>query len=109
MDTLELIGRVEASASLVDPAEQARAHRVVELARQLQGRPRSNGMTVPGDGDAQLRRELNQHFELLGRRGAKALPAAALARALLAELGGTRQDVREALEDCNLKLLMFGL
>ena len=45
----------------------------------------------------------------VGRRGARALPAAALARALLADLGGTRRDVEEALNDCNQKLSMFGL
>lgn len=88
-------------------SEEPKARRVVAVARQLfERQDRSEGFE---DSDAALRRELSQHFELLGRRGARALPAAALARALLAQLSGTQRDVDEALNDANQKLSMFGL
>lgn len=105
----DLIDRVDAAASLVDAADQASARRVVAIGRELSARPRRDGAPTPGENDAALRRELNRAFELLGRRGARALPAAALARALLADLSGSRRDFREALGDCQHKLLMFGL
>lgn len=87
-------------------SEEPKARRVVALARQLS--EGHQGADAAG-GAAALRRELNQHFELLGRRGARALPAAALARALLAQLSGTQRDVDEALNDAHEKLSMFGL
>lgn len=90
-------------------SEEPKARRVVAIARQVLERQRSHGAWLPHDGDAALRRELNQYFELLGRRAARALPAAALARALLARLSGTQRDVDEALNDCDQKLSMFGL
>ena len=109
IDLSDIIDRVEAATSMLAESEQAGARRVVALARQLALREREQGTPVATEEDPSLRRELNQHFELLGRRGARALPAAALARALLAELRGTRRDVEEALNDCNQKLSMFGL
>jgi len=109
IDLSDIIDRVEAATSMLAESEQAGARRVVALARQLAMREREQGAPVATEEDPSLRRELNQHFELLGRRGARALPAAALARALLADLGGTRRDVEEALNDCNQKLSMFGL
>ncbi len=86
-------------------SEAPKARAVVAIARQLAERRGSER----SEGDAALRRELNQHFELLGRRGARALPAAALARALLAQLSGTQRDIDEALNDAQQKLSMFGL
>ena len=109
MDLSDIIDRVEAATSMLAESEQAGARRVVALARELALRQREQGALVASEEDPSLRKELNQHFELLGRRGARALPAAALARALLAELRGTRRDVEEALNDCNQKLWMFGL
>jgi hypothetical protein len=107
----DVIDRVEQSLSMVNHSEQDAVRRVVELARQLELQPRPNGVLIRGDADADaaLRRELNRHFELLGRRGARALPAAALARALLADLRGSARDLEEAVNDCSQKLLMFGL
>ena len=108
VDLSDIIDRVDAMSSMLAESEEPRARRVVAIARQL-----CEADTVHDDAgvtdEAALRRELNQHFELLGRRGARALPAAALARALLARLGGTQRDVDEALNDCNQKLWMFGL
>jgi len=105
VDLSDIIDRVEAMTSMLAESEEPKARRVVAIARQLCERPDD----ARADGDAELRKELNQHFELLGRRGARALPAAALARALLARLSGTPRDVDEALKDCNQKLSMFGL
>lgn len=105
----DLIDRAEKAAAQVEPADATGAHRVLLLARQLQARPRREGLVVSTAEDSTLRRELNRHFELLGRRGAKALPLAALARALLADLSGTRRDLEEALRDCDEKLVIFGL
>lgn len=106
VDLSDIIDRVEATTSMLAESEEPKARRVVAIARQLVERQGSEGSA---DGDAALRRELNQHFELLGRRGARALPAAALARALLARLSGTQRDVDEALNDAHQKLSMFGL
>lgn len=105
MDLSDIIDRVEAMTSMLAESEEPKGRRVVAIARQLAER----SPDVHDAGDAELKRELNQHFELLGRRGARALPAAALARALLARLSGTSRDVDEALKDCNQKLSMFGL
>ena len=85
-------------------AEAPNARRVMAIARQLL--ERQPGFDAD---DSALRRELNQHFELLGRRSARALPAAALARVLLARLGGSQRDVDDALNDAHQKLSMFGL
>ncbi len=104
-----LIERAERAAANVVAADAASAHRVVVLARELQARPRNEGLVIPTADDSVVRRELNRHFELLGRRGARALPLAALARALLADLSGTRRELDEALSDCEKKLSMFGL
>lgn len=110
MEISDIVDRVDSLTSELAPSEQASARRVVALARELGGRTRVDGVLVPQAGDAAVRRELNRAFELLGRRGARALPASALARALLAELGGAaRRDVDEAIQDCDQKLLMFGL
>lgn len=107
VDPTDIIDRVEATTSMLAESEEPKARRVVAIARQLfERQDRSEGFE---DSDAALRRELSQHFELLGRRGARALPAAALARALLAQLSGTQRDVDEALNDANQKLSMFGL
>ena len=105
----DLIERAEQAASRVDVMDAAGAQRVLLLAKQFQQRPREAGLLVSSAEDSALRRELTRHFELLGRRGAKALPLAALARVLLADLSGTRRDLEEALNDCDKKLLIFGL
>lgn len=109
VDPLDIIDRVDATTSMLADSEEPRARRVVALARQLLAGDRAQASAAVDDSVVALRRELNQHFELLGRRGARALPAAALARALLAQLSGTQRDVDEALADCNQKLSMFGL
>ncbi len=107
MDYEHVIERAESSVSLIDSRDREAAHRVLTIVRELMGRDQQ---TPPGDrNDAPWRRELNRHFELLGRRGARALPVAALARAALADLGGSRRDFDEAIRDCDQKLLMFGL
>jgi hypothetical protein len=109
MDYQDVIDRVEAAASLVVGPDRQAGERVVAIARQLEVRQRNNSSLVPHECDAALRRELSRHYELLGRRGAKALPLSALARTLLADLGGTRRDFEDAISDCKQKLLMFGL
>lgn len=109
VDLSEIIDRVEAMTSMLAEPEAPQARRVVALARQLLERRRTQDAWVADAGDVPLRRELNQHFELLGRRGARALPAAALARVLLAQLSGTERDVAEALKDADHKLSIFGL
>lgn len=96
----DVLDRVYDAAAALNDVERRDARRVVELCRQ--------DHLVSADG-GDLRRELGRLAELLGRRGARALPAAALARARLADLGGQSQDRDRALADCDQKLMLFGL
>jgi hypothetical protein len=109
MHYIDVLDRAQSAASLVQPPDQPGARRVLHIAREVAARQRDADTPRPSSEDSALKRELNQHFELLGRRGAKALPLAALARSVLADLSGSRRDFSEALNDCHQKLLMFGL
>lgn len=103
-----VLERVAASADRLDDPERTGAQRAVELCRQLLDRPRESGKLVPQPSDLELRRELGRLAETLGRRSSRALPAAALARALLADLGGDPRVAAEACADCHAKLGMLG-
>lgn len=85
------------------------ALRVIEISRALAERPRLEHALVPDPGDPALRRELGKLVELLGRRHSRALPAAALARAALADLAGDRGVFQQALRDGAAKLALLGL
>jgi predicted nucleic acid-binding Zn ribbon protein len=94
-----VIDRVDALASELGESEALDAKRVVTIARDLRQAAAS---------DPSLRQELNRLGETLARRSARALPAAALARAALADLWGDERERDRALAECNAKLELFG-
>jgi hypothetical protein len=98
MDYEDVLERVECLASELGESESADARRVVQMVRSLR---EARGTAV--------RQELNRLSETLARRSARALPAAALARAALADLWEDKGERQRALNDCNDKLTMFGL
>lgn len=108
MDYSLVLDRVAASRDLLSPPERQSAERVVELCRELQSRPRQDGKLVAAAADLELRRELGRLSETLGRRSSHALPAAALVRAVLADLGGDLTGRDQACADCHFKLALFG-
>ncbi|MCA9574016.1 MAG: hypothetical protein R3B40_02535 [Polyangiales bacterium] len=65
-----------------------------------------------GDGiedEAAAKRELLGLIERLGRRASAAVPFASLARALSADLHGSRAVMRESLDACERALVLRGL
>lgn len=103
-----VVDRVAATTPLLDPIERASAERVVAVCRELSLRARESERIVPDPRDADLKRELGRLMETLGRRASRALPAATLARAALADLGGDRASVRLLCAECDAKLALFG-
>lgn len=103
-----VLDRVAAAIDLLDEPERTGAQRAIELCRHIQERPRQGDKLVPQASDSELRRELGRLTETLGRRSSRALPAAALARAVLADLGGDPRAASEACADCHAKLGMLG-
>jgi hypothetical protein len=104
-----LFEQVENLAVALAAPERASAERVVELCRALVARPRDAGKLVPSPLDPALKKELARLSEVLGRRASRALPAAALARAALAELSGDARGREAACDDCRAKLALWGL
>jgi hypothetical protein len=109
MDYPDLIERVAMLSEGLPDESRAHALRVVEQCRTLASRPRQGARLVAHDGDLAHRRELGKLVELLGRRESRALPAAALARAALADLAGDHGSFQQALRDCDAKLGLWGL
>jgi hypothetical protein len=109
MDYADLTDRVQMLSDGLPDDARIQALRVVEVCRALAARPRSGPSLVPSDGDLPLRRELARLVELLGRRLSRALPAAALGRAALADLAGDRAVFQQALRDSDAKLQLWGV
>ena len=103
-----VLERVERLAEELPAEERGHAERVVQLCRQLAGRQRQAGKLLPDAADLEWKRELGRLSELLGRRSSKALPAASLGRALLADLGGDPRSVKHFCADCDRKLQLLG-
>src|SRR5690606_9965048 len=104
----ELIDRVEGVHGLLGASERPLAERVVALARELARRPRDAGRLVPGESDADLKKELGRLTEQLGRRASAALPAATLGRAALADLHGDVASLLRLCADGDTKLALLG-
>ena len=104
---------IERAATLVRSLEgeeaRAQATRVIEVARELAGRERTDERLLPAPGDLALRRELGGLVERLGRRQSRALPLAALGRAALADLAGDRSAFRATCAECDEKLRFWGV
>lgn len=109
MNYADLTDRVQMLAEGLPEEDRAQAARVVEVCRELEVRPRANHALVPKEGDLALKRELGKLVELLGRRQSRALPAAALGRAALADLAGDHGVQQQALRDSEAKLALWGL
>lgn len=103
-----LLDRVATLALELDPVERGHAERVVQLCRALAARPREAGKLRPEPGDAAQKKELGRLTEVLGRRASKALPAATLARAALADLSLDARSFEAACTDCEAKLALWG-
>jgi hypothetical protein len=103
--------RIEKVTTVSDAlAEEARGQvrQVVERCRVLATRARELGRLLPLPEDSLMRRELGALVEHLGRRSSRALPAAALGRAALADLAGDVRSRDAALADCDAKLALWG-
>jgi hypothetical protein len=104
--------RIEKVTTLAEPLlQEARdqVRQVLDRCRVLSGRARELGRLLPEPEDTALRRELGALVEQLGRRASRALPAAALGRAALADLAGDERSRQTAFEDCDAKLALWGL
>jgi len=88
--------------------ERAHAERVLQLCRELDRRERNADRLLPDAGDLEKKRELGRLAELLGRRTSKALPAASLARAALADLSRDLGSFQATCADCDAKLTLLG-
>ncbi|MET0413624.1 MAG: hypothetical protein ABW217_20110 [Polyangiaceae bacterium] len=109
MDYADLSDRVRMLSEGLPDDTREHALRVIEICRALAQRPRVELVLVPNEADLALRRELGKLVELLGRRHSRALPAAALGRAALADLAGDHGVFQQALRDSAAKLALLGL
>ena len=107
-DYRALLDRVEGLCALLAGEERSNAERVIAACRELEGRARRDGKLVSAPPDSELKRELARLTELLGRRATRALPAATLGRAAMADLSGDAASVRALRADCDAKLRMLG-
>lgn len=106
MTYAELTRRARSLVSgLDDPAD---ARRALALALEL-GPGFDGGATVDPDATVAARIELRGLAERLGRRSAEGIPFASLARALSADLHGSRVDAARIRQECDAQLLTFGL
>lgn len=103
-----VLERVAGLAEALVGEERTHAERVVLVCRQLALRPRTDDKLQPESTDLELKRELGRLSELLGRRSSKALPAASLGRAALADLGGDLRSQQAMCSDCDRKLELLG-
>jgi hypothetical protein len=103
-----VLDRVADLAQELPEEERGYAERVVQLCSELAQRERSAGKLHPRDGDWELKRELGRLSELLGRRASKALPAASLGRAALADLSLDVPSRDAGCADCDRKLALLG-
>jgi hypothetical protein len=103
-----LLDRVDALSPLLGENERELARRVIAICRGLDARPRADGRLSSDDGDVTLRRELGRLTEQLGRRTSRALPAATLGRAAIADLHGDHNAFQALLLDADAKLALLG-
>jgi hypothetical protein len=103
-----LLDRVDGLSPLLGESERDLARRVIAICRTLDARTRDGGRLIPETGDASLRRELGRSTEQLGRRTSRALPAATLGRAALADLHLDRRSFEALLIDVDTKLTLLG-
>ena len=103
-----LLDRISELATELPGEERGYAERVVQLCRELVEREREAGKLLPASGDLEKKRELGRLTELLGRRASKALPAASLGRAALADLSGDLRSAQAARSDSEAKLALLG-
>jgi hypothetical protein len=104
-----LLDRVEGLAAELPTEERGYAERVVQLCHELAARARSDdGKLLLDAGDLDRKRELGRLSELLGRRATKALPAASLGRAALADLSIDLRSFEAVCADCDRKLTLLG-
>jgi hypothetical protein len=98
----------DAKGALRGP-ESADAVRVLEIAGELAFRGRAvDGKLAPLPGDEGLRVELGRLAELLGRRSARAIPLASVARAAFADLAGRSDHALERLTEADRQLSLLG-
>ena len=91
----------ENGLAAVDGGERADATRLVQMCREhfIERRP-DEGVRV---------REASQLVELLARRSARAMPYAALGRALIADLKNDETQLKLLIAEFQLKLSQLGL
>jgi hypothetical protein len=109
MDYADLIDRVAMLSEGLEGESHTQAARVLEHCRALSRRPRQGERLIANDTELADRRELGRLVEQLGRRQSRALPAAVLGRAALADLAGDRTTFQQACRDCEAKLGLWGL
>ena len=100
----DLLARLRNATSVLGDTERADVRRVLELAEAHVDPPHAanDPSTVP------LRIELRGLAERLGRRGSEGIPAASLARALLADLSGYAKDAEAIRGECDGQLVALG-
>lgn len=98
-DTLERASSIQTE---LPAPEQADAQQLIAICYELDGAVLSEART------GELKRECGRLAEVLARRSARAMPLAALARAVLAHLQGAEKDAQSLLEECRAKLALFG-
>jgi hypothetical protein len=103
-----VLERVAGLAEVLVGEERTHGERVVQICRELVVRVRSGDKLQPESPDLELKRELGRLSELLGRRSSKALPAASLGRAALADLSGDLRSQQAMCSDCDRKLELLG-
>ncbi len=90
----------DGALGLLNAAERTDASRLVEMCRTVWNE---------GQVDPTMTREAGRLVEVLARRSARAMPFAALGRALLADLHGSPRDRDALLIEFQNKLAMLGL
>jgi hypothetical protein len=103
-----LVDRTELLCPMLGADEREHAERLLQLCRELASRPRHDGKLPPEPRDIDAKRELGRLTELLGRRASKALPAATLGRAALAELSNDARSFQAACAQCDANLILLG-
>lgn len=105
----ELLDRSESLTPQLVGEERTQGERVLVICRELEGRERGDGVLVPAEADADLKRELGRLVELLSRRSAKAIALGKLGRAALADLAGDVRNRNAILVECDAQLAVMGL
>jgi hypothetical protein len=102
-----VLERVAALSEQLEGEARVQAERVVELCRELELRQRADGKLQPEGADLERKKELGRLSELLGRRTSRALPAASLGRAALADLSMDLRSFASMCADCDAKLQLW--